>query len=442
MSPILHSQHLRGSEPVDAGRSMHRRRSEGGCAPGKLAPRKEGRGARNRADPARAASLLRGPSARVRRRLVPPRDLRPGTATGTSDGSKRRPSSKPQSTTSTSRERCWSWRAGTGLFTRHLAPRARRMVAVDAAASALAINRERVADPRVEYVHADLYEWVPPDDMRFDTIFFAFLVSHILPERFEEFWDRLEGWLAPGGSVFFCDDVAGAEPRRSDPGEPVDDGPDFAHRRRLTDGREYTIVKILYRPEEFREKLATLGWDADVRTTGEEFFYGVARPREADTSQAHRLTTDGDDASHSPSRGRRSSRSVGTSARSTSGSLAGGARSDERRGPGCRTACLGPRSSRSTRASRGPNRPPGRTRRSSSSGGRGTARTSSRLAISRSSRSGGCRTTPPPGRGAEDLAARLQRTPRRHEDDLRRGGARARRATEPAPLRRAAPARS
>ena len=57
---------------------------------------------------------------------------------------------------------------GTGLFTRHLAPRARRMIAIDAAASALAINRERVADPRVEYVHADLYEWVPPDDIRFD----------------------------------------------------------------------------------------------------------------------------------------------------------------------------------------------------------------------------------------------------------------------------------
>jgi SAM-dependent methyltransferase len=169
---------------------------------------------------------------------------------------------------------------GTGLFTRHLAPRAGRMVAVDAAASALAINRERVADPRVEYVHADMFEWAPPDDTRFDTIFFAFLVSHILPERSRAFWDRLRGWLAPGGSVFFCDDVAGAEPRRSDPGGPAVDGPPFAHRRRLSDGREYTIVKILYGPEEFRDTLSAFGWDADVRTTGDEFFYGVARPSE------------------------------------------------------------------------------------------------------------------------------------------------------------------
>ncbi len=167
---------------------------------------------------------------------------------------------------------------GTGLFTRHLAPRARSMIAVDAATSALAINRERVGDPRVDYVHADLYDWEPPAGQRFDLIFFAFLVSHILPERFEEFWHRLEGWLAPHGTVFFCDDVAGVDPRRSDPGEPVDDGPAFAHRRRLQDGREYTIVKILYDPAELRDRLAALGWQAEIDTTGEEFFHAVAHP--------------------------------------------------------------------------------------------------------------------------------------------------------------------
>ncbi len=170
---------------------------------------------------------------------------------------------------------------GTGLFTRHLAPRARRLIAVDSAAPALAVNRERVADPRVEYVHADLFCWEPPPGVRFDSIFFAFLVSHILPERFEAFWDRLTGWLAPGGHVFFCDDLAGAETRASNPGESVDEGPDFAHRRRLSDGREYTIVKVFHRPEELRDALAALGWSVDIRTTGEEFFYAVARRTES-----------------------------------------------------------------------------------------------------------------------------------------------------------------
>jgi len=166
--------------------------------------------------------------------------------------------------------------AGTGLFTQHLAPRAQRLIAVDAAASALGINRERVADPAVEYVHADLFTWEPPDGVRFDVIFFAFLLSHVLPARFEEFWDRLAGWLAPGGRVFFCDDISGAQTRRSNPGEDAEHGPGYAHKRRLTDGREYTIVKIFYRPDELTRSLERLGWRADLQTTGAEFFYGVA----------------------------------------------------------------------------------------------------------------------------------------------------------------------
>ncbi|MGH2629574.1 MAG: class I SAM-dependent methyltransferase [Actinomycetota bacterium] len=166
--------------------------------------------------------------------------------------------------------------AGTGLFTRRLAPRARRLIAIDTAASALEVNRKRVGDPGVEYVHADLFTWEPPDGVRFDLIFFAFLISHILPERFEEFWDRIASWLAPDGRVFFCDDVAGDEARLSNAGEDVEDGPGFAHRRRLSDGREYTIVKVMYEPAELTDRLADRGWNADIRTTGIEFFYGVA----------------------------------------------------------------------------------------------------------------------------------------------------------------------
>jgi SAM-dependent methyltransferase len=165
---------------------------------------------------------------------------------------------------------------GTGLFTRRLAARAQRLTALDASEAALAVNRERVRAASVTHVRADLFVWEPDDQIRYDAIFSSFLISHIPPAMFEEFWGRLRRWLAPEGRVFFCDDVESAESRPSNPGEDVDDGPDFAHRRRLHSGREYTIVKVFHRPDGLTEALAGLGWDAEIRTTGDEFFYGIA----------------------------------------------------------------------------------------------------------------------------------------------------------------------
>src|SRR5215831_11534041 len=45
---------------------------------------------------------------------------------------------------------------GTGLFTRHLAPRVDKVTAVDASPEVIAINRARVASPNVKYVQADV----------------------------------------------------------------------------------------------------------------------------------------------------------------------------------------------------------------------------------------------------------------------------------------------
>jgi len=165
---------------------------------------------------------------------------------------------------------------GTGIFTRHLAPRAKALLAVDISAAVLAINAERVADPSVEYLQADVFLWDPPPQRRFDHVFFAFFLSHVPPNRFEDLWDRLARWLAPGGSVFFCDDAPGVEHRPSNPGASVEDGPDWAHRRRLSDGREFTIVKVCHEPEDLTRRLAARGWTAQVGTTGDEFVYGTA----------------------------------------------------------------------------------------------------------------------------------------------------------------------
>jgi demethylmenaquinone methyltransferase/2-methoxy-6-polyprenyl-1,4-benzoquinol methylase len=164
--------------------------------------------------------------------------------------------------------------AGSGLWTRLLAPRAGRLVAVDASPQMLARNRARYGDPHVEYVRADVFSWDTHD--QFDLIAMGFFISHVPPARFKELWARLRTWLRPGGCVWLVDERWRAGFPRA--GARSLGGPSHAHRRRLGD-RHYTIVKLFYTPEEIAAELDALGWDADIRGTGERFYAGTARPR-------------------------------------------------------------------------------------------------------------------------------------------------------------------
>jgi SAM-dependent methyltransferase len=160
---------------------------------------------------------------------------------------------------------------GNGLWTRFLAPRAARIVAVDASPRMIQRNREWVADERVEYRRADLFDWVHDD--RFQLVFAGFFLSHVPPMRWEPFCRKVASWLAPGGTIAFVDDVWGpGRPRSSD---RVPDGPDHAHVRTLDDER-FTIVKRFFRPAELEEAFARCGLSADVGTTGEHFLFGTA----------------------------------------------------------------------------------------------------------------------------------------------------------------------
>jgi len=168
---------------------------------------------------------------------------------------------------------------GTGLFTRRLAPRARELFAIDGSAAVLEINADRVADASVNYQRADIFQWEPPTGRHFDHIFFGFFLSHVPPHLFEDLWERLSRWLAPGGRVSFCDDAPGVEDRPSNPGAGIADAPAWAHSRRLHDGREFTIVKMCHAPEQLTRWLSAHGWNASVESTGEEFIFGSAVPR-------------------------------------------------------------------------------------------------------------------------------------------------------------------
>jgi SAM-dependent methyltransferase len=144
--------------------------------------------------------------------------------------------------------------AGTGIWTRRLVPVADRVVAVDANAETLALNT-----PAAELVVADIFSWQPPQ--QFDVVFFSFWLSHVPEERFAEFWSLVRTALKPDGRVFLID---------SGPPEVAGDGE--LQVRQLADGREFTIVKRFWQPDELAERVAELGFELDLELTGNGFF--------------------------------------------------------------------------------------------------------------------------------------------------------------------------
>ena len=89
---------------------------------------------------------------------------------------------------------------GTGHGTPLLAARARSVTALDAAPEALALARRRVQGPPVEFIEADVFAWEP--SRRFDTVFFAFWLTHVPPTRFAAFWSMVgRPWPRVGGSA-------------------------------------------------------------------------------------------------------------------------------------------------------------------------------------------------------------------------------------------------
>jgi demethylmenaquinone methyltransferase/2-methoxy-6-polyprenyl-1,4-benzoquinol methylase len=153
--------------------------------------------------------------------------------------------------------------AGTGIWTQRLLQHADRVTAVDAAAEVLERNRART-NAAADYVLADVFEWEPP--RRFDVCFFGFWHSHVPRSHFEAFWQLVGRALKPDGRVFIIDNALLGDARHlvSSEGEVI--------RRRLTDGREFDIVKRYWEPNELERDLAATGWRLNVSKTTNGYF--------------------------------------------------------------------------------------------------------------------------------------------------------------------------
>jgi ubiquinone/menaquinone biosynthesis C-methylase UbiE len=162
---------------------------------------------------------------------------------------------------------------GTGWWTERLARTADHLVVVDSSAEVLAINRERVRRPDVNYVVADLFDWQA--DSQYDVAFFSFWISHVPRSRFGEFWSLLHSWVTPTGRVFLIDNRNDPQPETTAKDPFVIKYDTDLHLRRLKDGSEYRVVSVMYEPAELQSLIEAEGWKAQIQAT-RGFVFGSA----------------------------------------------------------------------------------------------------------------------------------------------------------------------
>ena len=163
---------------------------------------------------------------------------------------------------------------GTGLWTSELAQRPdAQITALDASLEMLAINRAKVGRADVHYIQADLFQWQP--ERTYDLVFFAFWLSHVPPDLFGGFLEKIAAATRPGGELIIIDSLPSPTSSARDHAAYQ---PEVAitHTRKLNDGQEFRIIKVFYAAEQLTAALSDAGFDATVHTTGEYFWYAHA----------------------------------------------------------------------------------------------------------------------------------------------------------------------
>jgi 2-polyprenyl-3-methyl-5-hydroxy-6-metoxy-1,4-benzoquinol methylase len=156
---------------------------------------------------------------------------------------------------------------GTGIWTKALTAMTGDLTAIDASPEVIEINRGKIGQSSITYLQCDIFEWQP--ERQYDLVFFAFWLSHVPPGQLAVFLKTVHSAVKPGGHVFAIDSL------------PYEQSADQTYQtRKLKDGREFRIVKIYYDPSTLKATLEQHGFRADVRTTGEFFWYASCTKQE------------------------------------------------------------------------------------------------------------------------------------------------------------------
>ena len=159
--------------------------------------------------------------------------------------------------------------AGTGWWSPLLAQKGQLWI-YDAVDEPLAIAADRLRrHGLMAHVHVR-DAWAEPD-RKVDALFMGFWLSHVPRARLAEFLAICRRWLKPGGLLCFIDSRLDPDSSAANHPRPAND----VSIRRLDNGREFTIPKIYWQPDELEPALATAGFaQAKVEQTPRFFLLG------------------------------------------------------------------------------------------------------------------------------------------------------------------------
>lgn len=120
------------------------------------------------------------------------------------------------------------------------------------------------------FLAADVLKWTPP--RRFNTVFFVFWLSQVPSSAFGRFWAVGRSALASNVRVLFVDHPAAADR------ETYVAGSAEVVERRLTDEPAIGSSRLARDPRDLAWQLTGLGWQADIRQSGQDWLLGEARP--------------------------------------------------------------------------------------------------------------------------------------------------------------------
>ena len=156
--------------------------------------------------------------------------------------------------------------AGTGWWSTLLASKG-TLSAYDAAGAPLDKARDRLLAHGLR-AHLHVRDaWAEPE-RAVDALFTGFWLSHVERERLGEFLALARRWLRPGGRYAAIDSLPDPQSGAADTTWLDAE----VQRRRLADGREFRVRKVLYTPGELEAALRAAGFeDVQVTTTGRFF---------------------------------------------------------------------------------------------------------------------------------------------------------------------------